>query len=59
MIHIQKISWKWRRVIEISEVVCIKDLKMQLKPLYSYNSKNDCLIKTSNNMLHRDKLLWN
>jgi len=59
MIHIQKISGKGRRVIEISEVTSVKDQKIQLKPLYSYSSKNDCLIKTSNDLLHKDKLLWN
>ena len=59
MIHIQKISGKGRRIIDISEVVCIKEQKVHLNPLFLYDSKKDALVKTDNKMMHKDKMLWN
>lgn len=59
MVHIQKISNKGRRIIDISEVIGIKDQKIQLQPLYTYDSIKDCLVKTDNELLNKDKLLWN
>jgi len=59
MIHIQKISGSGRRVIDISEIVGIKDQRIQLVPLYTFSSKRDCLVKTKNELTNKDKLLWN
>lgn len=59
MIHIQKISKKGRRVVEISEVTGMKGESIQLSPLYIYNEEADTLILTSNELTNREKLLWN
>lgn len=59
MIHIQKIRGKGRRVIDISEVKHIKDNKIILNPLYTYDMNIDKLVVTDNDIFHKGKLSWN
>jgi len=59
MIHIQKIANKGRRIIDIAEVIGIVDNQIQLQSLYSYDEKVDCIKKTTANLYHQHKLLWN
>ncbi len=59
MIHIQKIRERGRRVTEISEVVGLSGESVVLTPLFQYDEKNDILVKSSNEMMHLDKMQWN
>jgi len=59
MVHIQKISAKGRRIVEISEIKGMDSGKVLIKPLYKYNDKEDCLMKTMNDLNKSEKLRWN
>lgn len=59
LVHIQKISGKGRRIVEISEVIGMERDQVKIEPLYRYDEKKDCLVRTSHKLLHQEKLLWN
>lgn len=59
MIHVQKIKGKGRRIIDISEVIGIENEHIVLQPLFTYDEGLDVLVKTKNEMIHKEKLAWN
>jgi len=59
MIHIQKISSKGRRIMEISEIIGLEGDHIKTQVLYEYSDKEDCLIPTGNELKNKDKLRWN
>ncbi len=59
MVHIQKIEGKGRRIMEISEVLPVESERIQLNPIFIYDSQKDTLVRTNNVIINHLKIEHN